>query len=204
MADPAPSPRIDPSIALGVTDEWKEARLVVDNADTQLAGLRQYGMTFVAGLLAAQGLIEFPLNSSSQAVPNTVKLAIILASYALILGIFDLDLRTRMIQRGAAQRAVELEGTSPIASDGMRLTETIGESYAPWKSIASIDVLYIVFLSATTILGFGVLGASLLVFSYNALVLGLVFLGCAILIVVAGGDLKGKRSRGSRFWLKRV
>jgi hypothetical protein len=143
----------DSSVKLGVTDEWKEARTVVDNADSQLSSLRQYGFTIVSSLLAAQGLIEFPLATSSQTVPDPVKFAILIATDFLVLGLFDLDLRTRTIQRAAAHRACMLEG-----KDG--LTRLVSRAYKPHPHTTSVDVLYLTFILATTILGVAVLAPS--------------------------------------------
>lgn len=162
----------DPAVYLGVTDEWKEARTVVDNADSQLVTLRQYGFTIVSSLLAAQGLIEFPLASSTQVVPDAVKLAILIATYFLILGLFDLDLRTRLVQRAAARRACMLEGENG-------LTRLVSQEYKPHKHITSVDLLYLFFVLATTILGVAVLASYPFEFSWAFAAL------LALLLVVA-------------------
>jgi hypothetical protein len=160
----APTGISDPSVKLGVTDEWKEARTVIDNADTQLAALRQYGLTMISALLAAQGLIEFSIKGATQVVPDTVKLAIVIATDFLILGLFDLDLRTRTIQRAAASRAAALEGEP-------RLTGLISEAYRPHKHITSVDLVYLFFVLATTGLGVAVLAPYPFGITYNYLVL---------------------------------
>jgi len=139
-----------PAIHVGVTDEWKEARTVVDNSDQQLVTLRQYGFTILSSLLAAQGLVEYPLTGATEVVPDAVKLAILIATYFLILGLFDLDLRTRLIQRAAASRAAALEGPNG-------LTKKIIGAYHPHPHITSVDVLYLFFILATSILGVAVL-----------------------------------------------
>ncbi|MDE1821898.1 MAG: hypothetical protein KGJ23_13960 [Euryarchaeota archaeon] len=142
------------------TDEWKEARNVIDTVDGQIASLRQYGLSFVAGLLAAQGLIEFPLSSASAIVPDSVKLGILIASFALILGIFDLDRKARDVQRAAAHRACMLEGK-------YGLTKLISASYGSNDVVTSADVLYLIFVFGTTVLGFAVLGLTTLNTDYR-------------------------------------
>jgi hypothetical protein len=94
-----------PDAPISRIDEWKEARTIINAIDGQLATLRQYGRSFVAGLLAAQGMIEFPLSSAPAVVPDSVKLGILVASHSKTLGIFDLDMKARDVQRAAAHRA---------------------------------------------------------------------------------------------------
>jgi hypothetical protein len=184
MSGPPAGAATRPPGVIAPADEWKEARTVINSADSQLSDLRKYGLTFVSGLLAAQGLIEFPLKSASQAVPDSVKFAILVASFFLILGIFDLDRRTRTIQRAAAQRACMLEG-----DDG--LTKVISRTYQPNESITSIDVLYLIFILATTTLGLAVLGVSSFPPSSEAVGLLVIALLSAAVVVFFGRPLRG-------------
>ncbi|MCI4319780.1 MAG: hypothetical protein L3K23_06590 [Thermoplasmata archaeon] len=173
----------DISNRINITDEWKEARNVINNCDSQVSDIRKYGLSFVSGLLAAQGLIEFPLKSASQVVPDSVKLSILIASYLLIVGIFDLDRKARNTQRAAAHRACMLEGRSGLQ---LGLTQLISKSYGSEAAVTSADVLYLVFVGATTILGLAVLGITSLTPSFDLVVL-LVFAGGTAAVVYLFG-----------------
>lgn len=161
----------DNSVSLGtlsLSDEWKEARNVINNCDSRVAEIRKYGLGFVAGLLAAQGLIEFPLKTSSEVVPDSVKLSILVASYVLIIGIFDIDRKVRKTQKAAARRACMLEGRSGLHSG---LTQLISQGYGTEGAITSSDVIYLVLVIATTILGVAVLGLTSLSWSPDLVLL---------------------------------
>jgi hypothetical protein len=135
------------------TNEWTAARQVISDLDGQLGTLRQYGFTFLAGLLSAQALISFPptgsssSSSSSSVVPPSVRLAIVLASLALIGAIYVSDIHLRSIQRDVALRAQEIE-----RGLGMELTEGVSSRVTRFSE-NSIVVIYILLAGVAGILG---------------------------------------------------
>jgi hypothetical protein len=125
-----------------------------------LASLRQYGFTFVAALLSAQGLIDFPPTGASTFVPAPVKLAIVLASLALIGAIYVSDNHLRSIQRDVALRAQEIE-----RGFGMELTESVSPRVTRF-SAGSIEVIY--YLLAVAAGGLGAAAVSPTSISQNS------------------------------------
>jgi hypothetical protein len=141
----------------GLEGEWAEARTTVRNYDTLLQALRQYGFTFIAGLLTAQGLIEISLSSSSMVVPPVVKAGVLLASMTLIGSIFVLDKMYRRMEGTAVIRARLLERRL-----GYELTEDASEVYSAQQISTSVDVLYSLLFVVAAILGYFTLQSNLL------------------------------------------
>jgi len=137
--------------------EWQEARNIISGVDGRLATLRQYGLSFVTGLLAAQGLIDFSNSGSTSSVPLGVKFAILVASVLIIAALYDLDRRELAIQAGAVKRASTLE---KLAELNFGLTDSITCEYAKSDQFGLANILYVLFVVATGILGVSVLNLS--------------------------------------------
>jgi hypothetical protein len=133
-------------------DEWKAARQVISDTEGELADLRKYGATFLAGLLTAQGIVEIPLMGATGYVPPLVKLVIVLSSQLLVCALFVLERPLRLIGRTAAHRAIVLE-----VQLNLGLTKEISASYRIHRPWNYIDGAYSVYLVAAGALGFFVL-----------------------------------------------
>lgn len=134
-------------------NEWVQARKTVDAADLRLSNIRKYGLSIVTGLLTVQGLFEIPTSSSTEYIPNILKLGIFLAILYLIVALVILDRIDSATRKGAAARARVLERQL-----GMELTEDISEFRTEFNYIyKSIGALYLIFVLTTAVLGFIVL-----------------------------------------------
>ena len=161
--------------------EWSQARATVQSVDTTLTDLRKYGLSFVAGLLTAQGLTEVAGSPTSSYVPYSVKLAIIVVSLLLILAMVAIERVNRAVQRAAAYRARSLERHL-----GMELTDDIANFYEAYSVLDWIDFLYLLFIVATGALGLAILNAG--AWSWNwATICDIVATGAALGMVFVIG-----------------
>lgn len=144
--------------------EWKTARKVIGDTDGRLASLRQYGISFVASLLTAEGLID-TVPATAAYIPPQVKLAIVIASLVLISALFTTERNLRTIQRAAALRARVLERTLD-----MELTESISTFYKIHHTSDLVDSLYYFLIGATGLLGFFVLNPTTVSFDPSTIV----------------------------------
>ncbi len=133
-------PGYDPSKDIRVT-EWTAARGVIATMDTNIATTRQYGITFVAGLLTAQGLIEFSSSATASVTPPLVRFAIVLGSFAVLAAVFASDWHFQKVQDGAIKDALKLE-----RSLRMHLTESVdaGEFHSGYL----LSTMMYIFLAA--------------------------------------------------------
>ena len=114
--------------------EWAAARQAISDIDTRLSNLRQYGLGFVAALLSAQGLLTSSSGPVASYVPSDVKLAIIVASLALISAMYISDRGYRTTQRDVAVRAQQIE-----RGLGMSLTGPRGQRASRWTSVSVVS-----------------------------------------------------------------
>lgn len=133
-------------------DEWKEARSVVDAADTRLTDLRKYGLTFVAGLLTAQGLTEIAVGTPVSFVTPIVKLGITVVSLLIICMMVAIEKVNLPLQRAAALRASVIERQL-----GLKLTQEITEIYDWYKVWRWVFVLYLIFVVSVGLFGLALL-----------------------------------------------
>ncbi len=131
-----------------LVSEWQESRNVVSKLDSQLSGLRQFGFSFVTVLLVASSVIF------QTAVGPTIKLAVILATFGLVLALYATDCFYRIIQSSAAHKSKMLEAS---LGDEQGLTAVIGYAYGMTGDWIFIEVLYVIFLVATAGLGLAAL-----------------------------------------------
>src|SRR5665647_912401 len=95
----------DKSSNINALDEWKEARSTISRFDENLDGLRKYGYTVVAGLLAVdtiQSYIKFE---------NPTKSGLIVITIAFIVSLHMLDVYYQRIIEAASIRAKIIEST---------------------------------------------------------------------------------------------
>ncbi len=133
-------------------NEWSSARDLITRCDDRLVTLRSYGLTFVAGLLTAQGLISFPIGGVTSTVPPFVRLAIVTSSLILVCALYTIDRQVRSIQAGAALRARILERQL-----GYGLTEAVADTFKVNGAYESIDLAYESLLLGTGVLGLAVI-----------------------------------------------
>jgi hypothetical protein len=144
------APAVNPKIA-----EWNEARSVINKIDDRLNDLRKYGLTFVSGLLTAQALIDSSTPSAATFVTAGVKLAIILASLVLICALFVIEIINRQVQHAVSSRARQIEKDSNLG-----LTRAVARAFAIYRVDRTLDLLYLMMIVATGVLGFYVLGGT--------------------------------------------
>lgn len=135
-------------------DEWSVAQTTLQMYDNRIADLRKYGLTFLAGLLTAQGLTLTDASSSSFIVPP-VKMAIILSTILLVCTIFLLERIYRELESAAGIRARILE-----KSIGYELTEDINAVYSQMLVRRVVDLVYTLFIGVAVLLGWFVLTPS--------------------------------------------
>ena len=152
--DPSPKDVTAPPGGSAIS-EWSVARDLITKCDDRLGALRSYGLTFVAGLLTAQGLISFPVGGVTSPVPPFVRLAIVISSLILVCALYTIDRQVRSIQAGAALRARILERQL-----GHGLTEAVADTFKVNGAYKSIDLAY-----ESLLLGTGVLGLAVIAYS---------------------------------------
>jgi len=132
-------------------EEWKAARTVLSDFDERLHDLRKYGFTFITALLTAESiLIPGPVEAAFQqpAIPDNIKLAVILVTLLLLVGIRLMDKHYRLFLSAADIRAVIIERSLNI-----ELSDAITFRFDVEKFSIYISVLYYLFGGATALLG---------------------------------------------------
>ena len=167
----------------GAFAEWSKARDVIEKFDDRRQDLRKYGFTFIAGLLTAQALL-------GNSLPGFVKLAVILVSLILIIGLRLTEKDYELFQKAAALRAGILENQL-----NLELTKTISIVYRNDSMWDYVDVLYAYFLVGTGLLGFAILYKSALMYVAIAVTaMALVVLWLMRRIKVEGVDISADKS----------
>jgi len=124
---------------------------VLSEFDERLHDLRKYGFTFITALLTAESiLIPSSVEASFQqaGIPDTIKLAVMLATLLLLGGIRLMDKQYRLFQEAAAVRAKIIERSLNI-----ELTDAISFRYKAEKFWKYINWLYYLFGLTTGLLG---------------------------------------------------
>ena len=156
-------------------DEWKETRGLISKLDDTLSGLRKYGFSFITALLAADSILGQATSNATVTIMPEVKLAIFATTLILVAGLFATDNFYSVVQKGAAERAREIENhfnkTSPL------LTHIISKFYRSRYLWLYVDGLYFCFVLAAETLGMIVLypNYTLILFMTIATALTLLF-----------------------------
>ena len=132
-------------------EEWKSARKLLGQFDDRLHDLRKYGFSFITALLAAESiLIPGPeAKAAGQAViPDRIKLAVMLATLLLIMGMRLMDKHYRLFQEAAMVRAKIIE-----RSLNLELSDAIAFRYNGEHFWRYINWLYYLFAWTTGLLG---------------------------------------------------
>jgi len=138
---------INPSASVPF-QEWVTARSAVMSYEGTIAAIRNYGLTFVAGLLTAQGLISFTAENTTGFVPALVKLGILLASLVLIASLCVFEKTCSILQSSAIARARILERRL-----SMSLTDDMVGVNRQLKRTRYVIALYSAFVLVTVLLG---------------------------------------------------
>lgn len=123
-------------------DEWKEARSTISRFDENLDGLRKYGFTVIAGLLAANAVQSY-VNFN-----NPTKCGLIVITIAFIVGLYLLDIYYQRMVYAASIRAKNLETVLNIG-----LTKTICDRFQKENLSRFIRWIYIGFIVIAAIIG---------------------------------------------------
>jgi hypothetical protein len=151
-------------------EEWKIARETLAKFDDRLHDLRKYGFSFITALLTAQSL----LMSDSKALPDGVKVTVLIVTLTLIIALHLIDRIYQVIQEAVSTRAKILERTL-----NLELTEDIAFRYETNRLRWYVAGVYIAFT-----IGVSILGGAILYPNYIYIVpLGLVVIVTLILIV---------------------
>jgi hypothetical protein len=159
-------------------EEWKEARNIIDSLDSLLASLRKYGFSFITLLLGADSILGQATGQATVVLSPTVKLGVMLATLASIIGLYATDRFYRIIQEGAVANALQIESAWQLKVKEEGPTQSISMTYSLEKGFLFIDALYVLFGSTNFLLGafilypdFGLmlalLIASLIVFAFG-------------------------------------
>jgi hypothetical protein len=125
--------------------EWQTARDIISSFDDRLHDLRKYGFGFITALLAAEYLLV-PSGSTSPALPNIIKLAVLLITLMLIVALHLMDRIYRILQSGAATRAIIVEKLL-----NLELTEVIGAKYRMGHVQRNVHYIYAAFTSGVLV-----------------------------------------------------
>jgi hypothetical protein len=91
--------------------EWQEARAAMGRWDQTVADLRKYGFGLVTILITASAFLAHT-TTTTPALSPLEHVAVVIAISILITALFFVDRFFVILQNGAAQRAVELEGAT--------------------------------------------------------------------------------------------
>lgn len=123
--------------------EWEETRLIISRFDGYLDGLRKYGFSFIATLLAASSVQCFiSLDKNTRAM-------LILLAIIFILGLRLLDYYYEIIMQAAAKRSKALEKLL-----GFGIYDEISYKFSRQNLPLGITGVYSVFLLVAVILGY--------------------------------------------------
>lgn len=170
-------------------EEWKAARDVLNGFDERLHDLRKYGFTFVTALLAAESiLIPGPaaVAAGTAAIPDTIKLAVIIATLLLIVGVRVIDKFYRLFQQAAAIRAKIIE-----RAINFELTEVIADRLGAQRFWRYVNLLYYLFAITTGMLGAFILFPNLPAVAAAIIATGVILV--AIMQIERGFQLRRKR-----------
>ncbi|HII01165.1 TPA: hypothetical protein HA351_05795, partial [Methanosarcinaceae archaeon] len=123
--------------------EWKEARATISKCDECLDGLRRYGFTVIAGLLAIDAIQSY-IN-----LGNPAKLGLIVITIAFIIGLYILDIYYQRIIEAATIRARILETTVL----NFELNETLSDRFELEDLKKYIKWIYIGFILIAVLIG---------------------------------------------------
>jgi hypothetical protein len=126
--------------------EWQTARTLVDNVDQRLNDLRKFGFGLITGLLSVDALLA--------SIIASWKLAALIGTLLLIVAVELIDRNYRVLQTAASTRAQILERRSR-----MDLTQAIARIFATAHVKFFFEAVYVIFVLATLLLGWLILGA---------------------------------------------
>ncbi len=143
--------------------EWQECRNTIGRFDTNLVDFRKYSFTLVTALITASGFL------GQQGVSTSTKAAVSATIMVLIAVLSTIDRYYVMLQSGAVERALDMEG--PEIDPNMmknQLTQVISVRAHDSRSVRIVPLFYIFLVVATSVLAFGVLGrfSNAIVWSY--------------------------------------
>jgi len=123
--------------------EWQEARATISKCEECLDGLRRYGFTVIAGLLAVDAIQSY-IN-----LGNPAKIGLIVITIAFIIGLYLLDVYYQRIIEAATIRARILETTVL----NFELNETLSERFEHEGLKTYIKWIYIGFILIAVLIG---------------------------------------------------
>lgn len=137
--------------------EWTTARDILTEYDGMLHDLRKYGFSFLTALLAAESVLVPTIVSKSgveggTVLPNSVKVAVLVVNFLLIILLRLLDRNYEVFQDAAATRALVLEKKL-----NLELTEIISVRYNGSHVRSYITGLYAAFVLGVYGIGWVVL-----------------------------------------------
>jgi|SRR5581483_5708824 len=130
----------------GTLAEWQECRNTIGRLDTTLADLRKFGFGLVTVLITAGGLVGTQLSGKAVSAP--------VAIMVLIVTLFIVDRYYTLLQSGAVERALDLEGErinfEDLSQD--RLTQVISVHAINSRTVFVVPVLHLGLLVAAWLL----------------------------------------------------
>jgi len=148
------SEQSDSAVDNRLFDEWKESRDLISKLDDILSDLRKYGFTFITALLAADSILGQASSSATLEISPQVKLATFASTLILVAGLYATDGFYRVVQKGAVERAKEIEDHFKRT---ISLTHKISQYYGMMHLWLYVEALYVFFALATEVLGLIVL-----------------------------------------------
>jgi hypothetical protein len=127
--------------------EWEKARETIENLENNMHDLRKYGFSFITALLAAESLL-IPAGSSSTALPDSIKVAVLAVTLILIVTLHLIDRNYQALQSAAASRAKILERTL-----NLQLTEVMSLRYRTSRVQWYVTGVYAAFTVGVLVLG---------------------------------------------------
>lgn len=158
-----------------IEKEWEAARGLIKDFDDRLDSLRKYGFTFVTALLTAQSLL-IPFVSgttSSMAVPDSVKFAIVSVTLILILTIKLIETGYQSFQQAASSRARVVETVL-----NLELTNVISSRYKAGHVKGLMTIVYLSLALGAATIGYFTISSpySTYLIGFTALILALIVL----------------------------